>query len=254
LYFTWNQLSATRESISISQQTLITDRYSKAIDQLGSENSQIRLGGIFALEKLSSSSKDYTSVVNNVLATYIRQKSRDTGSNTFEEIQAALNIISFKETNRDYSIDDSHGVNISHSLLTSFNFDNAILSHAKMISSDFSESSLVNADLSNVSGLEADFSKTNLTNSNLSQSNFYGGIFEQSILKGAIIKNSNLQLTNLREANLINCDFTGSDLSDADLHGSILYGADLSKAKGITKKQINVARINYSTKLPSNLK
>jgi len=254
LFFTWGQLSATRESISISQQVFLTDRYSKAIDQLGSNNPQIRLGGIFSLEKLASGSKEYISVVNKVLATYIRQKSKDTSTYAFEEIQAAVGIISFRETNRDYLIDDDHGVNISNSLLKATNFDNARLAHAKMVNSIFTESTFTNADLSNVSGMEADFSKTNLTNSNLSQSNFYGGSFEQSIMKGSVIKNSNFQLVNLSEANLINCDLNGSDLSDANLYGTILYGTDLSKAKGITRNQIKVARINNSTKLPSYLR
>jgi len=254
LFFTWSQLSATRESISISQQVFLTDRYSKAIDQLGSNNPQIRLGGIFSLEKLASSSKEYISVVNKVLATYIRQKSKDTSAYTFEELQAAISVISFKETNRDYLIDKDHGVNISNSLLRESDFDNARLSYAKLINSDFTQSTFVNADLSNVSGMEANFSKANLKNSNLSQSNFYGSSFEQSIITGAIIKNSNLELVNLSEANLINCDLSGSDLSDAYLYGTILYGADLSKTKGLTKDQLKVSRTNNSTKLPSYLK
>ncbi|HWD88784.1 MAG TPA: pentapeptide repeat-containing protein [Mucilaginibacter sp.] len=254
LYFTWNQLSATRESISISQQTLLTDRYSKAIDQLGSNNPQIRLGGIYALEKLAASAKDYVSVVDNVLATYIRQKSKDTSSYTFEELQAAVGIISFKETNRNYLIDEAHGVNISYSVLRSIDFNNARLPYAKLIGSDFSQSTFLNAEISNASGLEADFSKTNLTNADLSESNFYGGSFEQSVMKGAIVRNANLQLANFNEANLSNCDFRGSDLSDAYLNGTILYGTDLSSVKGLTKNQISRARTNNSTKLPSYLK
>ncbi|MDB5158536.1 MAG: Pentapeptide repeat family protein [Mucilaginibacter sp.] len=254
LYFTWSQLSETRESISISQQVFLTDRYSKAIDQLGSSNPQIRLGGIFSLEKLASSSKEYISVVNNVLATYIRQKSNDTSTYTFEEIQAAVGIISFRETNRDYLIDNDHGVNISNSILKNLYFENARLPYAKMVKSVFTESTFINANLSYVSGMEADFSKTNLSNSILSQSNFYGGSFKQSIMKGSIIKNSNLQLVNFSEANLINCDLNGSDLSDANLYGAILYGADLSTVKGITKDQIKVARINNSTKLPAYIR
>ncbi len=53
--FAAQSLSATREQISLSEQGQITDRYTKAIDQLGTqgaEHLQTRLGGIYALERI----------------------------------------------------------------------------------------------------------------------------------------------------------------------------------------------------------
>jgi hypothetical protein len=35
LYFTWRQLAATTRSVEVSQEGQITDRFTRAIDQLG---------------------------------------------------------------------------------------------------------------------------------------------------------------------------------------------------------------------------
>jgi hypothetical protein len=48
-YLTWRQLRVTREG-------QITDRYTKAVEQLGSEHLDVRLGGIYALERIARDS------------------------------------------------------------------------------------------------------------------------------------------------------------------------------------------------------
>jgi hypothetical protein len=48
LYFTAQTLRTTQES-------QITDRFTKAIDQLGKDNLAVRLGGIYALERIGAS-------------------------------------------------------------------------------------------------------------------------------------------------------------------------------------------------------
>jgi len=253
LGFTYEQISATKDTIDISQERLKTDRYSKAIDQLGSDNPQVRLGGIFALEKISESSPDYASVITKVLATYIRQKSHSNDSTVFEELQAAIDIISYKDNHENYERDRIREINISNVRLRKFDFNNSLLKNAKMIASDFSESNFVNANLTRVTAYEASFFKTNLTNANLSNSNFYGGNFEQAIFVGSILENVNFQLADLKEADFSNCDLSGVDLTDADLTGTKLLGANLLKTIGLTKEQVRSARVNNYTKISSDL-
>ena len=45
-----------RERQEIDRQGQITDRYTKAIDQLGSEKLDVRIGGIYALERIARDS------------------------------------------------------------------------------------------------------------------------------------------------------------------------------------------------------
>jgi hypothetical protein len=100
LYYTWRrigitekELQATQENLKVAQDNLkvtqeiaennlkvsqdcqITERFTRAIDQLGNEKIEIRLGGIYALERISNESeKDYWPIMK-ILAAYIREKS-----------------------------------------------------------------------------------------------------------------------------------------------------------------------------------
>jgi uncharacterized protein YjbI with pentapeptide repeats len=65
VYFTWRQLGVTREG-------QITDRYTKAVDQLGSEHLDVRVGGIYALERIAYDSPPDRATIEEVLTAYLR--------------------------------------------------------------------------------------------------------------------------------------------------------------------------------------
>ncbi len=55
----------------------MTDRYTKAIEQLGSDKLDVRIGGIYALERIArDSAKDHPTVME-VLTAFIREHSRE---------------------------------------------------------------------------------------------------------------------------------------------------------------------------------
>jgi hypothetical protein len=67
LYFTWRTVQVNREG-------QVTERFTKAITQLGDEKLEIRLGGIYALERISrDSTRDYGPIME-VLTAYVRDK------------------------------------------------------------------------------------------------------------------------------------------------------------------------------------
>jgi hypothetical protein len=72
IWFTWRNLR-------VAQEGQITNRFTQAIDQLGAElkdgkpNLEVRLGGIYALERIARDSpKDHWSIME-VLLTYVRE-------------------------------------------------------------------------------------------------------------------------------------------------------------------------------------
>jgi hypothetical protein len=89
IYFAWANLKTTQEAqkdsqknqtdaLRITQEGQITDRFTKAIDQLGATDDkgnprlELRLGGIYALERIAKESeKDHWSIME-VLTTYVR--------------------------------------------------------------------------------------------------------------------------------------------------------------------------------------
>jgi uncharacterized protein YjbI with pentapeptide repeats len=77
-------------------------------------------------------------------------------------------------------------------------------------------------------------------------------------LIGADLRKADLRGANLRGAYLIAADLRGNDLSGADFIGADfrdtnIEGADLSRSIFLTQAQINAAKGNSSTKLPSSL-
>src|SRR6266508_1569829 len=69
---TWRQVQLTRHQLEILREGQITERFTRAIEQLGSDNLDVRLGGIYALERIASSSKVDRGPILEVLTAYVR--------------------------------------------------------------------------------------------------------------------------------------------------------------------------------------
>src|SRR5829696_2657317 len=86
LYFTWRRVEISQRTLETQQDQQVTERFTRAIDQLGATDDEgklkleIRLGGIYALERIAKDSPkskvdpgtDYSTVME-VLTAYIRQ-------------------------------------------------------------------------------------------------------------------------------------------------------------------------------------
>lgn len=68
-------IAYTAIQVRISRETHYTDRYTKAIDQLGHEKPIVRVGGIVALRRLASNSIEDRPMVIDVLTGYLRTQS-----------------------------------------------------------------------------------------------------------------------------------------------------------------------------------
>src|SRR6266536_2544977 len=72
-----------RDQMNLVEQGQVTDRYGKAIEQLGThglDHIEVRLGGIYALERLGQDSLRDQSTISNVLAAFIRNTRTVSGS------------------------------------------------------------------------------------------------------------------------------------------------------------------------------
>ena len=66
-------LAYTARTYRLSREGHLTDRYTKAVEQLGSDKIEVRLGGIYALERLMRDSSTDQPTIVEVLAAYIRR-------------------------------------------------------------------------------------------------------------------------------------------------------------------------------------
>ncbi len=98
LYFGWQEMELARNS-------QLTDRFTAAVNQLGSNNTSVQVGGVYALENiLKDSPKRYRQVILDALSAHIRKnvpviKVEDGQNNVVtthpvsEDVQAAITVI-----------------------------------------------------------------------------------------------------------------------------------------------------------------
>lgn len=67
----------TLRAVQLTEQGQVTDRYTRAIEQLGSDNLGVRIGGIYALGRIADDSPRDHPTVMEVLATFIRDVSQE---------------------------------------------------------------------------------------------------------------------------------------------------------------------------------
>src|SRR6266487_751692 len=77
---TWQQLLGTSQEIKISRNTQITEQFSKASEDLGSDKVEVRLGAIYTLQRLTRTAegeegKQDSLTVYQLLAGYIKARS-----------------------------------------------------------------------------------------------------------------------------------------------------------------------------------
>lgn len=200
----------------------MTDRFTKAIDQLGSEKKAVRIGGIFALERIARDSQDestnYTiQSIAYTLATFVRESQPRAAIHESAyipmlkirapDVQAAMTVLC-----RSPLCDNR------------VNTDNATL-----------------RDL-NRTDLRLDLSRTDLRRASLRGARLDGVNLWGSRLEGANLRRAHLRCAGLSDAYLgrlnpkdkdykYGADLSGADLTDAYLDN--VRGLDEAKKTGI---------------------
>ena len=184
IYVAWRRVEVAKEG-------QITERFTRAIDQLGSEKMAIRLGGIYALERIAKDSeKDHWQVME-VLAAYVRENSPSDWSpgtpQAFSpipfDIQAILEVLGRRNTEYE---NPKQRLNLRMTDLRA----------AELEGADFRRADFRLANLHNVYFKDADLSEAKLFQAN--------------------IENASLEGTDLRGANLgVLWNWTQSQLDSA---------------------------------------
>ena len=226
LLFTWMQVSQTGKELRISEQGQITNRFNAAIGNLGSGSVDVRLGGIYALERIMHDSvRDHPTVVS-VLSAYLRRHAPVPASTTAAvgpppaDIDAVMNVLAGRSPDRDKGL----SINLSHTDLSGW---------IPAFSRTEHSINLVGADLTETNFSKADLFDAQLSNASLSKANL-----RKASLIGADLDNTYLDAADLREATLVGANLSGAafcssvcaDMTDADLHSANLTSASLSGA------------------------
>jgi len=207
-------LFLTYRRVQTTEQGHITDRYSKAIEQLGAmketdkgkvPNIEVRLGAIYALERIAwDSPRDHWTIME-VLTAYIRENApaptEPTESDHLRkppiEIQAILDVI----TRRNFEADGEHN-------------------RLNLASTDLRGAELSGAPLNN-----AVLTKANLQRAKLSHAKLQLAPLYYAQLQGAILNNAQMDCARLQDAELKGAYLHSARLREANLQNAKLQGA-----------------------------
>ena len=202
----------------LDRQGQLTDRYAKAIDQLGSEKLDVRIGGIYGLERLArDSARDHPTVME-VLTAFIREhsreqwpppdpySSREQERSTRPDVQAAVTVLGRRDQNRDTRPIDLTGADLGRADLTG-----------------------------------ADLTGADLTGAWLNHADLTGATLGDAHLRGTALWNADLT-----DPRLLGTDLTGADLRGANLTGATLTGAPRDSAGHDTPVPTNLTRADLT--------
>ena len=221
LYFTWR-------TVHVSQEAQLTERFNKAIDHLGSQSLETRLGGIFALARIARDSRKDHWAVMQVFCAYVRENSRKhSGTAPPADIQAILGVVRDRESG--YETEDQV-----------LDFSGASLAGA-----DFRFADLRRANLEDAALTGADLFQADLRDANLAGADLRHGHLRETRLDAA-----NLSVTNLEDATLRAASLRGAGILATNFKGCTLIGADLTGCVYATRSQFESAVQDDSTILP----
>ncbi|WP_051371256.1 hypothetical protein [Streptomyces sp. 142MFCol3.1] len=102
----WYANTQVRDQLTITQEGQITDRYTKAVETLGDDAMDVRLSGVYALQRIMEDSPRDHPTVAKVLATYVRthtSKPPKKGGEVPADVHAALTVLVQRDATRDKS-------------------------------------------------------------------------------------------------------------------------------------------------------
>ncbi len=243
-------------NFSQGENRLITERFTRSIEQLGNDAETIRIGGIYALERIANDSPRDGWTIMEVLSSFIRGKQDIKGQDTSQtqtipaDIQAALTVIKRRATTLedDTKYLDLSFTNLRDANLIGGNFDRVRLNNSILIGADLRQANLKFANLSNTNLNNANFTDAKLNEANLILSNLTNTNFSSTNLTEANLNKANLTDAILDGAKLINTSLGNSNLTSAILIGANLQGATLSKSN-LSKTDLSgadLAQTNFS--------
>jgi hypothetical protein len=167
----------TFATFRLSRDAQITERFEKAIDQLGASQVEIKLGGIFALERIARLSAYDHGIVMQVLTSYVRQKApreREWVSRPTADVQAAVDVLGRRDRGHDppdYRLP-----------LQDLNL------RAAVFGADFADANFQDSDLRG-----ATFARTDLSGARLSRADLRGASLAEARCEGAEFSGAHLE-------------------------------------------------------------
>lgn len=242
-------VESSRQLYELGRQGQVTERFTQAIDQLGHENGDVRLGGIYALERIARDSPEDRSAITEVLTAFVRGHApwpptrpwQPTMEQDIEkadplrgwapEVQAALTVIGRRPPEVGlYQRLNLSGTDLRRADLRNARLEQADLSGARLLWGELEGVHLQDADLSSADLAGADLVGAQLERAHFDSAELQSADLGDANLRGAILRDAGLDHARLRGTQMQAADLSGAWLGSADLAGANLQGATLRRA------------------------
>lgn len=287
VFAVWRAIVAQQQAIAsqgqteTAQQGLLNERYQRGAEMLGSEVLAVRLGGVYALQRLAAEHPDeYHLQIMRLLCAFIRTPTKDEPLDRpvfFEgeqfappirdDVQAAMSAIGKRnlhgielENSERFTL-DLRRANLSGGVFNGFRLDGADLSDANLEGAQLEAASVTGATLLRANLVRAkingaDFHRARLMLCHMGNAVAIGIRFTESNLEGILCFNTDLRGARLTFATLKGADLRGVNLEGADVSGTFFgqagrrgddpqYGVYSSPAyTSLTQKQLEQATIS----------
>jgi hypothetical protein len=193
----------TRRQILVHREGQFIDLFTKACEQLSSDQVAVRHGGVYAMEQIASTAPHYRGHVGALLASFVRQQAPWPTIRSLQEVDAE------RERYTGGLRDDVGGAM-------------GVLGRRSMI----------------LPGTGIELEKADLRGAELAGLNLSRFCFAGSNLDGAILTGCDLSHATLDGASLKNADLKDADLTGTDLAGADLTGADMTGVIGVSAPSV----------------
>jgi Pentapeptide repeats (8 copies) len=241
-----------QEQTEADRERRITENFSKAVEQLASDKIELRLGGIYTLERISRESPDDYWTVMETLTAFVREHAPWTDPDP----RAPESMTRFYEDKpRERRADSGPSTDIAAglSVIVRRSKQNRQKEKEKEWRFDFTGADLRGADLVGAHLEGACLHQAHLERARLSEAHLEGAWLVDAHLVRAHLLGAHLDGANLRGARLEGAYLMGAHLDEADLDEAHLEGADLRRATGLVESQLTNAYSDAETRLPEGV-
>ena len=270
----WRSRVAERQA-DTAHESLLNERYQKGAEMLGSETLSVRLGGIYALERLAAEHPEqYHIQIMKLFCAFARHPTEDEDyqgklaehsvsphdlPSPREDVIAAIHAIGSRDETR-VKIEQSQdfrlnlmGADLSHANIGNANLSGAMLNYANLTNTSISSvilsgaslrsTIMAYAELSNINFTDADAWGVDLSNAKLRWVTMPNSTLDHADLSYAQLSDVNLSGAFVQHADLSSVDIVVSDLSNTYFLHSKLPGAHISKSNlsGAEIKRTNMS-------------
>jgi uncharacterized protein YjbI with pentapeptide repeats len=209
----------TLKNLQLTQDRQITEHYTRAVEQLGSDKLEVRLGAIYALERIARDSKRDHWPIMEILTAYVRKHAPIRAESSLKEDSSPSEMSSTIPPEQPRPVEDIQAILTVLSRRVHYMHEEYCL--------DLARTNLRGAFLAGAHLENAQLWGVNLEGAFLWGVHLEGAFLQTACLKGADFRGARLEKAFLSGAHLEEAQFLEAHLEEASLDGAHLERASL---------------------------